>query len=207
MWDLVKPSNPKRKPEYQSLLDLITSCIYPTTWDIVGGAASIEYCRGSLLVSQLDDAHIEIEQLLESVRESMKTMDQHIFYPNGFDRYQAEMQKKISVSFEETPLRDVVVALRNTISMPIVVSHRSLAEAGVDPTTPISLEVDNLPVRSVLKLLLDPLEIAAFWLNESLFITSLDEAECNKMAVVYSVDDIICPNSIPADKQNLDEVI
>lgn len=56
--------------DFDSLIDLITSTIQPTTWDEVGGPGSIAGFETnlSLVVSQTQDVHEEIVDLLEQLR-------------------------------------------------------------------------------------------------------------------------------------------
>jgi general secretion pathway protein D len=56
--------------DFDSLIDLITSTIKPTTWDAVGGPGSIAPFETnlSIVVSQTQDVHEEIVDLLEQLR-------------------------------------------------------------------------------------------------------------------------------------------
>ena len=56
--------------DFDSLIDLITSTIQPTTWDSVGGPGSIAPFETnlSLVVSQTQEVHEEIADLLEQLR-------------------------------------------------------------------------------------------------------------------------------------------
>jgi hypothetical protein len=56
------------EPDYDSLIDLITSTIMPTTWDSVGGPGSIMPANGTLVISQTQAVHEEIENLLANLR-------------------------------------------------------------------------------------------------------------------------------------------
>ena len=58
------------QPDFDSLIDLITSTVKPTTWDSVGGPGSIASFENnlSLVVSQTQDVHDEIADLLEQLR-------------------------------------------------------------------------------------------------------------------------------------------
>lgn len=58
------------QPDFDSLIDLITSTIQPNTWDDVGGAGSIAPFEPnlSLVVSQTQEVHEQIVDLLEQLR-------------------------------------------------------------------------------------------------------------------------------------------
>ena len=54
--------------DFDSLIDLITSTIVPTSWDQVGGPGSIAPFGTSLVIAQTLDVHRKIEALLEELR-------------------------------------------------------------------------------------------------------------------------------------------
>ncbi|MGH7138085.1 MAG: hypothetical protein ACREHD_20225, partial [Pirellulales bacterium] len=56
--------------DYESLIELITTTIAPTTWDDVGGPGSIQQFQGnlSLVISQTQEVHEEVADLLEQLR-------------------------------------------------------------------------------------------------------------------------------------------
>ena len=70
--DLVLPEGAPDDAEadFDSLIDLITSTIKPTSWDEVGGPGSISQFanRMCLVVSQTMDVHEEIEDLFTQIR-------------------------------------------------------------------------------------------------------------------------------------------
>ena len=53
------------------LMDLITSTVEPTSWDEVGGAATIRDYRGALVIAQTYQGHHKVEKLLEGLREAI----------------------------------------------------------------------------------------------------------------------------------------
>lgn len=57
--------------DYQSLIELITSCVAPTSWDEVGGPGSIQEFRHShgLAFSQTAEVHEEVAALLGALRQ------------------------------------------------------------------------------------------------------------------------------------------
>jgi hypothetical protein len=63
---------PREGPDFDSLIELITSTIYANTWSELGGPASIECFDKNgiyaLVISQTDSAHDEIEKLLADLR-------------------------------------------------------------------------------------------------------------------------------------------
>ena len=66
-----EPIEEPGEPEFESLIDLITTTIDPDGWSAVGGTGQIEEDRDSLslVVNQTDRVHREIEDLLEQLGE------------------------------------------------------------------------------------------------------------------------------------------
>jgi type II secretory pathway component GspD/PulD (secretin) len=58
--------------DYDSLIDLITSTVEPTTWDQVGGPGSIAPLRGMLIFSQTQHVHEQATALLADLRRVRK---------------------------------------------------------------------------------------------------------------------------------------
>ena len=58
------------EPDFDSLIELITSTVKPTTWDAVGGPGSIAPFETnlSLVISQTQEVHEEVADLLEQLR-------------------------------------------------------------------------------------------------------------------------------------------
>ncbi|MDZ4819418.1 MAG: hypothetical protein SGJ20_10645 [Planctomycetota bacterium] len=54
--------------DVEELIEAIQSTIDPTTWDVVGGNASLVPFRKSLVITQTDQAHRQIAGLLEKLR-------------------------------------------------------------------------------------------------------------------------------------------
>ena len=75
--DLVVPegmSQGEGQADFDSLIDTITSTVQPTTWDSVGGPGSISHLDTnlSLVLSQTQEVHEEIAELLENLREAKR---------------------------------------------------------------------------------------------------------------------------------------
>ena len=60
--------------DFDSLIDLITSTAKPTSWDAVGGPGSIRALSNNLTItiSQTQEVHEEIENLLEQLRQASR---------------------------------------------------------------------------------------------------------------------------------------
>jgi len=70
---LVRDANGRLDKDFDTLIDIITSTIAPTTWCDVGGPGSVEGfsgpCHTVLVVSQTDEVHADIAKLLARLRQ------------------------------------------------------------------------------------------------------------------------------------------
>ena len=87
------------QPDFDSLIDLITSTIKPTSWDGVGGPGSIAPFETnlSIVVSQTQDVHEEIVDLLEQLR---RLQDLQVTIEVRFITLNDNFFERIGVSFD-----------------------------------------------------------------------------------------------------------
>ncbi len=123
--------------DFDSLIDLITSTIQPTTWDDVGGPGSIAPFETnlSIVVSQTQDVHEEIVDLLEQLR---RLQDLQVTIEVRFITLNDNFFERIGVDFD--------FDIDDNIDRSIQVFGRRLN--GGDPSTgtePLrnTLDVDN----------------------------------------------------------------
>ncbi len=85
--------------DFDSLIELITSTIQPTTWDEVGGAGSIAPFETNLsrVVSQTQDVHEEIVDLLEQLR---RLQDLQVTIEVRFITLNDDFFERIGVDFD-----------------------------------------------------------------------------------------------------------
>ena len=87
------------QPDFDSLIDLITSSIKPTSWDAMGGPGSIMPFETnlSIVVSQTQDVHEEIVDLLEQLR---RLQDLQVTIEVRFITLNDNFFERIGVSFD-----------------------------------------------------------------------------------------------------------
>ncbi|MCA8991652.1 MAG: hypothetical protein KDA88_06720 [Planctomycetaceae bacterium] len=64
----------------------------------------------------------------------------------------------VHLEFTETPLKDILKSISEQAGVEIVADEADLADEGVTPETPVSIEVDGIHARAALSLVLRPLE-------------------------------------------------
>ncbi|HEX4142821.1 MAG TPA: hypothetical protein VHY91_04660 [Pirellulales bacterium] len=111
-----------QQPDFDSLTDLITSTIQPTSWDEVGGPGSIqEFSTNlSLVISQTQEVHEQIVDLLRQLRRLQDlqvtievryiTLSDNFFERIGVD-FQAQITQKGNVTPASAPSTTMTVGL------------------------------------------------------------------------------------------------
>ena len=100
---------------------------------------------------------------------------------------QQALAKKVNVDFIDTPLRDAMAYLSEVTGAQILIDHRGLTDAGINPDDPISLKVKDVSLKSAIGLLLEQLNGPATYAirHEVLQITSQERANARLNTKVY----------------------
>ena len=100
-----------------------------------------------------------------------------------------------AVTLDDTPLEDSIDFLRNLSNAPIVVDWPALELAGVEKTTPVTLQLRGVSARKLLQLMLDtvsPYEPLTFYVSEGVVtVTTLEKADAATVVRVYPIQDLI----------------
>lgn len=88
------------------------------------------------------------------------------------ERIAAALVNETVVSFIDTPLGDVVSYLSDLHQIPIQIDEEALQGEALDKTDPITIDKSGVKLKSVLNLILDPLNLTYVVENETLLITS-----------------------------------
>lgn len=117
------------------------------------------------------------------------------------------LDKKVTLEFENAELVDVLRALRETMRINIVVDQPGLEEEGISTDTPISISIGDVSARSVLNLILEPLNLAWVIENEVLLITSQLRAQGRLIAAAYPVADLLPGVNQDAEELSFERLI
>lgn len=185
----------ERTWDYDSLIEAITCTITPDTWDDVGGPASIEPYRGTLIVTHSPAGHRTISALINHLhglirkyREDPTGMVPPIMVePSANAKVRKALEQPITADWSGAPLTDVASALNSQSKVPVLMDVRALEEYGIDADAPVTLKVNRLPLRHALGRLLRPLELTWLVRDETLVITTPEEAEDQLLTVIYPV--------------------
>ncbi len=196
------------------IVDAVTAIVSPDSWDLVGGAGSLEVYRPwkMLAVSQSAERHAQIAALLAAVRTARQVQGAApadgadrtpvVAVPeaqrSANDRLRQMLDADTTVEFSEAPLREVLDYLSRTHDIPIWIDRRALDSVGLNSDTPVTISLQGVPLRSALRLLLADLQLTCMVANELLVVTTPDEAAKHLTTVVYPVGDFLAPPGEPA---------
>ena len=96
------------------------------------------------------------------------------------ERNQAVLEKTIvSLEFIDTPFKDVIAFIADQVDVTIVLDREALEAVKVDPDTPISTNLQKMPLHRALTAFLYPYDLAVALRNEVFVITARDpKAPC-----------------------------
>ncbi len=118
----------------------------------------------------------------------------------GLTQNEAERQiekaldKSVSLSFQNTPLTDVVTSLAKQLSVNVTLDSQALMDEGIPTDVPVTLQLERITARSALELLLKPPMLAAVIEHEALLITTASKEREKLITYTYPVSDLIGPN-------------
>lgn len=100
-------------------------------------------------------------------------------------RVDAALSQKVAVDFNDEPLAEVAKRLSEIMSLPIVLDFRSLEEIGMTADVEVTLSIEEMSIRSMLRLLLTPLDLTYRVDSEVLVFTTKESAELNLVNRIY----------------------
>ncbi|MCL6508206.1 MAG: VWA domain-containing protein, partial [Bryobacteraceae bacterium] len=138
----------------------------------------------------------EVWRDLTERRRKYKSVDLSLSNPQR-DRIKAALEEETEVDFDDTPISEVLEYLSDKHEIEIFMHKEELEQNStpVDESTPITLHVKNVKLKSALRLMLRPLE-ATYVIDEEtdvLLITSKAHAETLLVTRVYPVADLVVP--------------
>ena len=99
---------------------------------------------------------------------------------------------RTTLEFVDIPLSDIIAYLKDRHHIPIVFDDNPLKDAAIDPSAlPVSINVQNLSLRSGMKMVLSKYNLAYLIQNEVLLITTKDKADSTLTMRIYDVHDLV----------------
>jgi type II secretory pathway component GspD/PulD (secretin) len=122
---------------------------------------------------------------------------------------ESKLNNSVTLKFKDTPLRQAIQDLKSITGLNVVPDKGAMDDHVIGMDVPVSLDVENIPLKSALNLMLKPLNLTYLIKDNVLQITSHEHTEGKMVAVTYSVADLVIPpNSTPQKvMNNLDDLL
>lgn len=121
---------------------------------------------------------------------------------------ESALEKKVSVAFDEQPLDTVIDYLREQMGVTVLADVRALDDVGLGVDIPVSAKLSDIPLRSLLRHLLQDFELTWTLRDGALVITTPEETESELETKVFDVVDLIRVNGQAApDEYDYDSII
>src|SRR5262249_31256054 len=111
---------------------------------------------------------------------------------------EAKLKEPISRNVDKQPLSEVITFLQNYSGLNIVPDPKGLAEEGLSSSSPVSLQVNNVSMKTALKLMLRPLGLTYKVEDEVILITSPQATVAETITQTYYVGALMMPPNKPA---------
>jgi hypothetical protein len=107
------------------------------------------------------------------------------------------LDEPTSLEFVETPLTDVIDYLKDLHGIEIQIDNKALEDGGAGTDTPVTKNLRGISLRSALRLMLGPMDLAYVIKDEVLLITTKEKADAELVTKVYPVADLVLPIQTP----------
>lgn len=170
------------------LMDAIVNGTDIEAWEDEGGPGSLILLGDVLFVRQSHRIHRQVSMLLEAIRNHGRRTfvgesDKHELLRKALD-------KKIDVSFADTPLAEAFSRLAKTAETDIRIDRAVFEMKRVRAREPVSLTLKNQKLSMVLQAMAAPHSLTWTLQNGVIVITDLESAERNLKTAVFDVRDL-----------------
>ncbi|WP_254508400.1 hypothetical protein [Anatilimnocola floriformis] len=113
-------------------------------------------------------------------------------HDDGIDRQEAALARRVSLTFTDAPLREVIEKFATLTSVNIRLSKK-IEDAGVQPDQRVTISGRDISADNLLSLLLRDLNLTVMWKHGALLVTTHEDAQSpeNMLTRVYPVGDLI----------------
>lgn len=185
------------------LNDVVEAVVQSTKWDSVGGPASCEGFRQSLVVTATPSMHEEVAALLAALEAGIVAAEKSpadpppaSYYPqlnpkSDDGKILAGLEKQIDVDVIETPLDDVMQDIAKRAGIAIQLDYRAMEEVGIGGDTPVTRLLRGIRLQSTLRLMLREMDLTFVVRDGVLLVTTPEEAEGDLIVRVLPVSDLV----------------
>ena len=169
----------------------ITRKIRPYSWEAVAGPAATAVHGKYLIVSQQRKTHEEISQLKQDLIPIAKPL-----LKTKASTFSKALEQRTALTFRDDPLRSVLKTLeaqtrKAGFQGKYRIDIKALDEIGLLDSTPVTVNVKGLPLRSYLGLVLDQLSLTFIQVGNDILVTTLEAAEDKLITTSYDISGIV----------------
>lgn len=187
-------------PNYDILIQMLTTCIDPESWEELGGPGSIAPLRNGVIVSQTHQNHRRLQGLFATLRRVQKSPRQDDLpammsispYAQQEDQIAKRLrQVRTSITLTNAPLERSVAAISNFGRIPIHIDNRALEDVGLSTDTPVTMQLSGASLDYMLDVMCKRLDLTTVILGEVVIVTTPEEAESELKTLLYPVKDMV----------------
>lgn len=187
-------------PNFDILIQMLTTCIDPESWEELGGPGSIAPLRNGVIITQSYQNHRRLQGLFATLRRVQKPPRQAglpmmmSISPYGPQAEKVERQlrqARTTITLTNAPLESAVAAISKFGRLPMMIDNRALEDIGLSNRTPVTLKLSDASIDYMLDVLGEKLELTTVIFGEVVIVTTPEEAESELETLVYPVKDLV----------------
>jgi hypothetical protein len=125
------------------------------------------------------------------------------------EQTEVKLRTLIPAEFVDTPLNDVLTQLGKRLDVQTYIDRGALEAATIDPSVPVTIELQSVPTDMLLELILGQLQLTYVIRSGIIIVTTEEEAQADLVVRVYNVNDLLMPAADTGpflDQSALDEL-
>lgn len=170
------------------LLEVMMDSVTPDDWDDVGGPASLSVLDDMLIVSHYEAGHAALEELFQKLRAGDSGSQE-----SPYQAVQRALRSPISIYVRDRPLADVLSDVCRERAFRYSINQKSLDAYGLSPDVPVTLRLTDVPLSTLLQLLLEPYGMTWIQRGRVLEIVALEDETTHLRT--YEIADLTSPTS------------
>ncbi len=174
--------------ESDAVLELIQTVTGGNWEDIDGIGGTLTRVGDVIFVRQSDRRHREVAALLQTLRHHDR--ETYVLSPPVHATIREKLKSPISVEFDRVPLQTAISQFSDEIGIDIHIDEVALTDFGIPIDEPVRRTMRDKSAETVLRFLLQPLELTAFPELGRLLITTTEVAEARLQVVLHDVSDV-----------------
>lgn len=167
------------------LPDTISRCVDGDWAESSGGGGTVDLLGDVLFVRQTDTVHRKVAGLLSALRKPARQT--FALDPPENEAIRTALHAPLSVSFQDTPLVGALATIAKQAKVDIRLNKTALANSKVRDRVPVTLELADQQLSTVLQTMLDNLNLTWVLQDGVLWVTSQEAAKAEHKTAVYDV--------------------